>query len=48
MKKYTSAVFFCADRIDVITNFDVITNIIIKRVHCTCILILSVVLLYYC
>ena len=25
---------FCADRIDVITNFAVITNVVIKRVHC--------------
>ena len=25
---------FCADRIDVITNFAVITNDVIKRVHC--------------
>ena len=25
----------CADRIDVITNFAVITNVIIKRVHST-------------
>ena len=26
---------FCADQIDVITNFAVITNVVIKRVHCT-------------
>ena len=25
---------FCADQIDVITNFAVITNVVIKRVHC--------------
>ena len=25
---------FCADHIDVITNFAVITNVVIKRVHC--------------
>ena len=25
---------FCADRIDFITNFAVITNAVIKRVHC--------------
>ena len=26
---------FCADRIDVTTNSAVITNVVIKRVHCT-------------
>ena len=26
---------FCADRIDVITNFAVITNVVKKRAHCT-------------
>ena len=26
---------FCADRIDVITNFAVLLNVIIKRVHCS-------------
>ena len=26
---------FCADQIDVITNFAVITNVVIKRVHCS-------------
>ena len=25
---------FCADRIDFITNFAVITNVVIKRAHC--------------
>ena len=41
MKKNTRSADFCADRIDVITNFavltyfDVITNAVIKRVHCT-------------
>ena len=34
MKKTRSA-DFCADRIDVITKFAVITNVVIKRVHCT-------------
>ena len=33
MKKYTIR-RFCADRIDVITNFAVITNVVIKRVQC--------------
>ena len=33
MKKYTIA-DFCADQIDVITNFAVITNAIINSVHC--------------
>ena len=32
MKNTQSADFF-ADRIDVITNFAVITNVVIKRVH---------------
>ena len=26
--------YFCADRVDVITKHAVITNIVIKRVHC--------------
>ena len=26
---------FCADQIDIITNFVAITNVVIKRVHCT-------------
>ena len=26
--------WFCADQIDVVTNFAVITNVVIKRVHC--------------
>ena len=34
MKKNTRSADFCADRIDVITNFAVITNVVIKRVHC--------------
>ena len=38
MKKYTIRCFFvfflCADRIDVITSFVVITNVVIKRAHC--------------
>ena len=33
MKKYTIR-WFCADQIDVITNFIVITNVVIKRVDC--------------
>ena len=32
--KNTRSADFCADRIDVITNFAVITNVVIKRVHC--------------
>ena len=34
MKKYTIR-GFCADQIDVITNFAVHTNVDLKRVHCT-------------
>ena len=34
--------FFCADRIDVITNFAVITNVVIKRVHC-----IFIILIFY-
>ena len=33
MKQKRSAEF-CTDRIGVITNFAVITNVVIKRVHC--------------
>ena len=33
--KNTRSADFSADRIDVITNFAVITNTVIKRVHCT-------------
>ena len=33
IKKYTVRCFFCADQIDVIMNFAVITNVVIKRVH---------------
>ena len=32
--KNTRSADFCADRIDVITNFAIITNAFIKRVHC--------------
>ena len=32
--KYTRSADLCADRIDVITNFAVISNVVIKRVHC--------------
>ena len=34
-EKNTRSADFCADRIDVITDFVVITNVVIKRVHCT-------------
>ena len=34
MKKNTRSADFYADRIDVITNFAVKTNVVIKRVHC--------------
>ena len=34
MDKKTRSADICADRIDVITNFAVITNAVIKRVHC--------------
>ena len=34
MTNNTRSADFCADQIDVITNFAVITNVIIKRVHC--------------
>ena len=33
MTKYTMR-YMCADQIDVITIFAVITNVVIKRVHC--------------
>ena len=33
-EKIQDLLIFCADRIDVITNFAVITNVVIKRVHC--------------
>ena len=33
--KNTRSADFCADHIDVITNFADITNVVIKRVHCT-------------
>ena len=32
--KNTRSADFCENRIDVITNFAVITNVLIKRVHC--------------
>ena len=32
--KNTRSADFCADQIDVITNFAVIMNVVIKRVHC--------------
>ena len=34
--KYTRSADFCADGIDVITNFAVITNVAIIKVHCMC------------
>ena len=33
MKKNTQSADICADQIDVITYFVVITNVVIKRVH---------------
>ena len=33
--KNTRSTYICADQIDVMTNFAVITNVVIKRVHCT-------------
>ena len=33
--KNTRAADFCADKIDGITNFVVIANVVIKRAHCT-------------
>ena len=33
--KNTQSADFCADRIDVITNFAAITNVVITRVYCT-------------
>ena len=33
-EKNTRSANFCADQIDVITKFAVITNVVIKRVHC--------------
>ena len=32
--KNTQTPDFCADQIDVTTNFAIITNVVIKRVHC--------------
>ena len=34
MKKIHDPLIFCADQIEVITNFAVITNVVTKRVHC--------------
>ena len=34
MTKHTRSADFRADQIDIIKNFAVITNVIIKRVHC--------------
>ena len=34
IKKNTRSAELCADQIDVMTNFAVITNVVIKRVHC--------------
>ena len=36
-EKNTKSTDFYADQIDVITNFAVIRNAVIKRFHCTCI-----------
>ena len=36
--KNTQSADFCADQIDIIMNFAVITNALIKRVHCIAIL----------
>ena len=33
MKKKTQSAAFCADQIDVITNFAAIKNVVLKRVH---------------
>ena len=43
MKKNTGSADFCANRIDVITNFPVITNAVIKKVHC-----ILISLVYFC
>ena len=42
MKKYNAKnpLIFCADQIDVITNFAVITNVVIKRVYCKAVMVL--------
>ena len=45
--KTTRTADFCADRIDVITNFAVITNAVVKRVHCSYIAGLSQFLRVY-
>ena len=34
--KNTRSSDFCANQIDVITNFAVIKNVAVKRVHCIC------------
>ena len=46
MKKNTRAVDFCVDRIDFTTNFAVITNVVIKRVHSIFLLPLHSVKMY--
>ena len=33
-EKNTRSAGFCADQIDVITNFSILMNVVIKRVHC--------------
>ena len=35
IKEIHDPLIFCADRIDIITNFAVITNVVVKRVHFT-------------
>ena len=39
--KNTQSADLCADRIDIITNFAVITNAVIKRVQCAIIIAAS-------
>ena len=34
-KNNTRSIAFCEDQINIMTNFAVITNVVIKRVHCT-------------
>ena len=46
--KYTQSADFCADRTDVIKNFAVIMNVVIKRVHCACILHIFIHCLHKC
>ena len=47
MKKIRSA-DFCAVQIDVITNFAVITNVVIKRVHCSRVAGLECISIHLC